>query len=283
MLNILLMKEFKVTKKSGHQVLFDESKLRLSLEGSGANLELIDKVIDEFYSIAQDGMSTHKVYKKAYSILSKLSHRTAGRYRLKNAILELGPTGYPFEKFVGELVKHDGFSVETGVIIKGQCVNHEVDVVAENSKRMVVVECKFHNDGKGKSDVKVPLYIRSRFNDIRNVWEKEGKINGREYEGWLVTNTRFTEDAVEYGRCSGLNLLSWDYPQGNSLKDIIDKSGLHPITSLKSLTKKDKMSILDKGVVLCKNITKELLIECDINSRKFKKILHEARKISEML
>ncbi|MCK5907759.1 MAG: hypothetical protein KAG37_09225, partial [Flavobacteriales bacterium] len=68
------MKQFKITKKSGHQVMFDEQKLRLSLEKSGASLELINSVIEELYLSAHDGMSTHKVYKKAYSILHKLSH-----------------------------------------------------------------------------------------------------------------------------------------------------------------------------------------------------------------
>ena len=275
------MEQFKITKKSGEQVLFDENKLRLSLERSGANEEAIKKVLDELYLYVRNGMSTHKVYKKAYSILVKLSHRTAGRYRLKNAIMELGPTGYPFEKFVGELVKHDGYTVETGVIIKGKCVSHEVDVVAENDDRMVVVECKFHNDGKGKSDVKVPMYIRSRFTDIYNEWKREGKIKGRDYQGWLVTNTRFTEDAINFGKCSGLNLLSWDYPENNSLRKMIDDSGLHPLTSLKSLSSKEKSRILDKGVVLCKEITKELLIENDVNPRKIKRVLHEAKCIIE--
>ena len=277
------MKQFKITKKSGHQVMFDEQKLRLSLEKSGASLELINSVIEELYLSAHDGMSTHKVYKKAYSILHKLSHRVAGRYRLKNAIMELGPTGYPFEKFIGALLRNQGYKVSTGDIIDGKCVKHEVDVVAENNNKIIVVECKFHHDGRGKSDVKVPMYIHSRFDDILDVWKKEDKLKGRKYEGWVVTNTRFTEDAENFGRCSGLKLLSWDYPKGNSLKDMVDMSGLHPLTSLKSLTNKEKTHILDQGVVLCKELTEEVLFESDINSRKFKKVLEEARHVCELL
>lgn len=273
------MEQFKITKKSGEQVLFDEKKLRLSLESSGASEEQVMKVLDELYVYVRNGMSTHKVYKKAYSILVKLSHRTAGRYRLKNAIMELGPTGYPFEKFVGALIRHRGLSTDVGVIVNGECVKHEVDVVAEDDKTMIVVECKFHHDGKGKSDVKVPLYIRSRFNDIQNQWNIEDKIKGRKFEGWVVTNTRFTEDAQDFGRCSGLKLFSWDYPLHDSLKKMIDESGLHPLTSLKSLSSKEKSRILDKGVVLCKEITREVLIESDINPRKIKKVLHEAKCI----
>lgn len=275
------MKNFTITKKSGDKVLFDEEKLRMSLKSSGAESNIIDKVVKELYIYVHDGMSTHKVYKKAYSILVKLSHRTAGRYRLKNAIMELGPTGYPFEKFVGALINHMGFETATGQIVKGRCVSHEVDVVAENNEKLIVVECKYHHQGKGKSDVKVPMYIRSRFNDIRQQWDLEGKLKGIDFEGWLITNTRFTEDAEKFGSCSGLKLMSWDYPKGNCLKKLIDESGLHPITSLKSLTANEKKNILDQGVVLCKEIDKDLLIRCNVNPRKFKKILNEAHKISE--
>lgn len=275
------MNSFSITKKSGERVLFDEGKLRLSLEKSGADNNTVNKVLEELYLFVKDGMSTHKVYKKAYSILVKLSHRSAGRYRLKNAIMELGPTGYPFEKFVGALIRNLGFQTEVGKTIEGKCVSHEVDVVAENESKLIVVECKYHHEGKGKSDVKIPMYIRSRFNDIYDNWKSQEKLQGREFEGWLVTNTRFTEDAEVFGKCSGLKLLSWDYPEGNSLKNMIDNSGLHPLTSLKSLTVKEKKNILDQGVVLCKEINRNLLIRSNVNPRKFKKILDEAQMISE--
>lgn len=277
------MNSFSITKKSGERVLFDEGKLRLSLEKSGADNNTVNKVLEELYLFVKDGMSTHKVYKKAYSILVKLSHRSAGRYRLKNAIMELGPTGYPFEKFVGALIRNLGFQTEVGKTIEGKCVSHEVDVVAENESKLIVVECKYHHEGKGKSDVKIPMYIRSRFNDIYDNWKSQEKLQGREFEGWLVTNTRFTEDAEVFGKCSGLKLLSWDYPEGNSLKNMIDNSGLHPLTSLKSLTVKEKKNILDQGVVLCKEINRNLLIRSNVNPRKFKKILDEAQMISECL
>lgn len=276
------MKEpFLITKKSGDLVEFDESKLRNSLSRAGANKQCIDRVLLELRNELQNGMSTHKVYKKAYSILSKLSHRSAGRYKLKKAIMELGPTGYPFEHFVGSIIEHQGFSVNIGEIVDGRCVKHEVDVVAQNSEKVIVVECKFHQDGKRKSDVKVPLYIKSRFEDIRERWQKDGLIGDRIFEGWVVTNTRFTEDAQQYGNCSGLKLISWDHPNHNSLRNLIDQSGLHPITSLKSLNRKEKQSIIEQDVVLCREITEEVLIKSNIPQNKIKKILTEAQNLVE--
>lgn len=275
------MSQILVTKKSGDQVLFEEDKLRKSLERSGADPDTIARVIDELLLYINNGMSTHKVYKKAYSILSKISHRTAGRYRLKSAIMELGPTGFPFEKFVGAIIENQGFDANTGIIVEGKCVTHEVDVVAENNDKIIVVECKFHREGNRKSDVKVPLYIRSRFNDIYEQWEKEDRIKGRKFEGWVVTNTRFTLDAEKFGKCSGLKLVAWDYPNENSLKNMIDKSGLHPLTSLRSLSKKEKEYVLEQGIVLCKELSEDILLKSGIPSNKIKKVLFEAKNLTD--
>ncbi len=270
-----------ITKNSGDKVRFEESKLRNSLSRAGANERTIQLVINELDLYILEGMTTHKVYKKAYSILSKISNRSAGRYRLKKAILELGPTGFPFEKFVGALLQHQGFEVKTGQIIQGKCVQHEVDVVAENENTIIVVECKFHRDGNRKSDVKVPLYIRSRFNDIYDQWKKDGVIGNRNFEGWVVTNTRFTTDAEEYGLCSGMKMVSWDFPAQDSLRNQIDNSGLHPITSLKSLTAKEKQKILEAGFVLCKEITENILLKNMVAQNKIKRVLLEAQSLSD--
>ena len=275
------MENILITKKSGDQVLYDPEKLKNSLLRAGASVHIAEKVLLQLDGHIHNGMSTHKVYQKAYALLSKISHGSAGRYRLKKAIMELGPTGYPFENFIGAIIEHQGFEVSTGQIIEGLCVDHEVDVVAENKEKIIIVECKFHREGNRKSDVKIPLYIRSRFNDIYAKWEKEGRIGNRKFEGWLVTNTRFTEDAEKYGKCSGLKLISWDYPKDNSLRNLIDLSGLHPITSLKTLTQKEKQALVEKSLVLCKEISEEHLVSCNIPKHKFNKILREARSLTE--
>lgn len=275
------MNEFLITKKSGEQVPFEESKLRSSLERAGADKATANIVIKELMLYVNNGMSTHKVYKKAYSILSKISNRTAGRYRLKTAIMELGPTGFPFEKLVGKIIENIGFEALTGQIIQGKCVSHEVDVLAENKDKIIVVECKFHHEGNRKSDVKVPLYIKSRFNDIYDQFLIEDRIKGREFEGWVVTNTRFTQDAEQYGKCSGLKLVAWDYPRDNSLKNMIDSSGLHPLTSLKNLNRKEKESILNQGIVLCNELSENILLKSNIPKNKIKRILFEAKNLTE--
>lgn len=268
-----------ITKGNGQKALFNVQKLINSLDRSGAGEEDIEQVIHEVGLNLVDGMSTRRVYQMAYSILRKKSQRAAGKYRLKKAIFELGPTGYPFERFVGELLKNQGYKVEVGKIVKGHCVQHEVDVVAEKDDRKYMIECKFHSHPSRKSDVKVSLYIHSRFLDIEKEWKKQTAEHLRFHQGWIVTNTRFTEDAMQFGKCAGLKLISWDYPYSGSLKERIDLSGLHPITALQSITKKEKKALLQLDLVLCRNLNRDGLLRAGIRENRVNKILKEANEL----
>jgi hypothetical protein len=143
-----------------------------------------------------------------------------------------------------------------------------------------MVECKFHKDKGHKNDVKIPLYIQSRFLDMKWRWTSEG--DSRKMTGMIVTNTRFSTDAEDYSKCMGLKLISWDYPQGNSLRDWIDQSGYHPITSLESLSVNLKMQIMEKGIVLCHDIIEkpEILENLGLSAAKINKVIEEAKLMS---
>jgi len=194
----------------------------------------------------------------------------------------LGPTGYPFEQLVGELLNNKGYRTQVGIISQGKCVQHELDVVADKPGVRVMVECKFHNDIRRKSDVKVSLYIHSRFQDMKSAWEKETGSENIKYEGWIVTNTRFTEDALQYGNCSGLKLISWDYPAGESLRDMIDQVGYYPVTALQSLTKSEKLYLLENDIVLCKTLIRsiDVLRKFGKTEKQIEKIVNESLLIT---
>lgn len=139
--------------------------------------------------------------------------------------------------------------METGVKIRGKCVSHEVDVVAKKENQYIIVECKFHSEEGRNSDVKIPLYINARYIDILNFYvgsEKSESPNN----SWVVTNTRFTGDAQQYGNCVGLYFLSWDYPKGNGLKDRIDQYRLYPITVSTLLSKREKQVLLSRNGIM---------------------------------
>ncbi|UII29619.1 restriction endonuclease [Fulvivirga ulvae] len=267
-----------VTKVSGEKAPFVPAKLLASLKRAGANESLAKDILEEVQSGLYEGIATKAIYKEAFARLRKHSRPLAAKYKLKKALMELGPTGYPFERFVGEILRDQGFKVEVGVIVQGHCVQHELDVVAEKASEHYIVECKFHSDQARHCDVKVPLYIHSRFRDVEKQWRKHEAHSTKFHKGWIFTNTRFTNDATKYGSCSGLMLVGWDYPKKEGLKDLIDRSGLHPVTCLTTLTKQEKQIILSANHVLCRDIcdSPQLLNMARVHTSRQKNVIKEA-------
>lgn len=265
----------KVKKYSGDLVEFDEDKLRNSLRNAKGNENLIDEIIEKIRGELYDGISTKQIYTSAFKMLKSQRNASASRYKMKNAIMELGPSGYPFEKYIGAILDRQGFRTRIGVFVEGQCVTHEVDVVATNTVKQYMVECKYHNTQGRVNDVKVPLYIQSRFQDINTSHKNNNGHNAIFQQGWIFTNTRFSSDAIQYAECIGLKLVSWDYPKKGNLKELINEARLFPITVLISLTKHEKMSLLERNIVLCKEIfdNPEILSEVGIPKAKHKRIL----------
>lgn len=271
-----------IRKASGEKEAFDPEKLRNSIKRAGTPDDITDQIIDEILPQLQDGMTTREIYKKAFGMLRKRKRANAARYSLKKAIMELGPTGYPFEHFVAQVLAHNGFEVSVGQVIQGRCVTHEVDVIATTDTTQYIVECKYYNSQAKYANVKVPLYIRSRVNDIIEYREKLHDFKNIRFFGWIVTNTRFTEDAMNYGRCAGLNMLSWNIPRGKGLKDMVEKAGVYPVTVITSLNKKQKEYILSKDIVLCKQLRENIKIlhEVGFTNKSLKKVVDE---IDELL
>jgi len=278
-------KQIYVTKMSGEKAIFDEEKLRNSLKRSKAEDDVIDKVIEKVKTELRDSISTKEIYRMAFAHLRKNSSHSAARYKLKQSILELGPTGFPFEDYISELLKFKNYRTEVGNIVEGHCVSHEIDIIAERDNRHILLECKFHSDQRRFCDVKIPLYIHSRFMDVEQELKKKSGHKDTIFIGGLVTNTRFSSDALKYGLCMGMYLLSWDYPAGKSLKSLIDQSGLHPLTSLLTLSKFEKQQLLDKGIILCKNLIgkEKVLKEIQISEPRIKKIISEVEALCNRL
>ena len=275
-----------VTKSSGLKVAFDREKLRNSLEKSNASTLDIEIILTEIDRLLYDGISTKEIYKKAFQLLKRKQNDFAARYKLKNALLELGPSGFPFEKYIGELFRFKGYDVEVGKKLQGACVQHEVDVVAKKNDTITLIECKFHSDPNRSSDVKVPLYIYSRFADILDGWDKKKHQTQGFVSGKIYTNTRFTSDAIQFAKCKGIDAIGWDYPAKGSLKEQIDLAGLYPITCLTKLTLSEKQQLLDSDIVLVKSLCQrgDLLRKIGINSdKRIHQILREASEICNQL
>jgi hypothetical protein len=243
-----------VTKASGRMEEFDIGKLIASLMRSGAPEDIARDIADKVSVQVTHSMNTRHIFRMAKKLLRQYSYATGMRYSLKKAIYALGPTGYPFEKYVARILKSYGYGVEVNRIIKGYCVTHEVDVLASKDDRRCVIECKYHANGEKPADVKIALYVHSRFNDIRRAFEISEHKNSHVHEGWLVTNTRCSADAIKYAECVGLKVVSWRYPEREGLEKMIEGKRLYPVTILPAATKNAVQALTSRDIILADEI-----------------------------
>lgn len=254
-----------ILKSDGERERFNPGKLVSSLERSGASADVARHITDDIAKQLYDGVTTHEIYARAFEYLRKDKKGSAARYSLKRAVLQFGPSGFPFEAYIAELYAAEGFDVRIDQIIPGKCVEHEVDVIISKGEDITYAEAKFHNTAGYKCDLTVVLYVKARIDDI-------GK------KGLVVTNTKFTDKAVQFAQCAGLELLGWDYPQGASLHDRIDRARLYPVTALTTLSRREKTALLNDKLVLCRGLEHqgELLTKAGISGKKAEAVLEEA-------
>ena len=271
----------KIVKHSGNIVDYNPLKLKQSLLKSGASNLEVDAILHNIENQIYEGISTKQIYKMAFSLLKKTCHSHAARYNLKEAIRLLGPTGFFFEKYIARLFAEEKYQTLTNFILQGKCVSHEIDVLIKKDNAIAMVECKFHMGKDVNSDVKVPMYILSRFNDLKDKKHTIYTRNDILSKCWIVTNNRFTADAIAFAKCSKLNLLSWNYPENNNLKTKNDTHHLYPVTCLTtlSLAEKDKLLVLD--VILVKEIinNSESLERIGLSPNRIKNVLKEASEL----
>ncbi len=270
-----------VIKSDGTRQHFDEHKLKRSLERSGATDEAVGDILESVRHELYSGLTTHDIYHRAYELLKKHERRAASRYSLRRALLALGPTGYPFEDFIGEIFRTEGYDVTTRIVLPGKCVTHELDVIAKKDGKCIGAELKFHNDIGMRTDVKVTLYVRARFDDLHARHAADPSVTPYFDEARLVTNTKFTSQAIEYAACAGLTLIGWNYPTEGNLQDIVEKARAHPITSLTSLSNTHKRRLLEQGIILCRSLEGqvEALRALGISDKMVQSTLDEADRL----
>lgn len=242
-----------VIKASGRVEEFDLQKLTASLVRSGAPEDVASDIAKKVEIQVSPSSPTRHIYRLAKRMLKQYNHASGMRYSIKRAISSLGPSGYPFEKYFGKILTVYGYTVELNRMIEGYCVQHEVDLVASKENHHYVIECKYHTEGGSPTDVKIALYIHSRFEDIRKASElKNGDL--RITQGWLVTNTRCTSDAIRYAECVGLKIVSWGYPEGESLERMVERRRLYPVTILSSAKKQSLDMLFSNNIILAQDI-----------------------------
>ncbi len=272
-----------IVKADGKVEPYDEDKISLSIIKAGANPDLAKETVREINKKIKNNMSTTQIYDKTLDQLKKLEPKIAIRYSLKKAIMDMGPEGFIFEKYISKILNEYGYSTKVGQIIKGYCVEHEVDVIAKKEGEVHLIECKYHNSHGTKSDVKTALYINSRFVDIEKAHIKNGMFSNSNIDAMLVTNTKCTSDAIQYARCVGLKILAWHYPEVENLEYFIEAKKLYPVSILPTINDKQKEKLFDSNIIMVKELgnlgTEKLAGLLSISPQEAINILNEAKTL----
>lgn len=248
------MSEIMVTKGDGTLEPLDMHKIQFALAKAGASKALSEEVIDEIAPKLHQNITTKEIFSLAFKSLNEMRPGAAARFGLKAALFKMGPEGYPFETFVAALLRGRKYETKLRQIVRGKCVQHEIDVIArrppyEGKPKMdSIVECKFHNDPAIRCRIQSALYSWARFLDIRDAGEHDIT------SAWLVTNTKFTSDVIQYADCVGLRLLGWSFPASESIQVRIEENRLYPLTVMNSLDRRTFLALHDAGYIIVSDI-----------------------------
>jgi hypothetical protein len=100
-----------VAKADGTTEVFDPAKLlgRLSVLVPAENVAKdIERDIEKEM---WNGMTTQEIYTRALNVCANIVTQSAARYSLKRAVLDFGPSGFPFEAYLGELFRAEGYTL----------------------------------------------------------------------------------------------------------------------------------------------------------------------------
>ena len=271
------MGDFYVINSLGERELFSLKKIYISCRNSGLDDYSARRVVGKIKQEIYPGITTLEISKLINEALRKEFPQSAIKFSLKSAIRKLGPAGFTFEKYVGEIFSRNGYEVKLNQHLFGLCrCEYEIDFLAKKDDLIYVGECKYHNLPGERVDLRIALANHARFLDIsRNPFFKSKKL-----KSILVTNTKFTSEAMRYSKCVGVAMLGWKYPKKKGLEYLIEKENLYPITILPSFkgyltevfAQKRKMIALD----LLESPVTKLSQKLGVREKEIAKLVREA-------
>lgn len=240
--------EILITNAQGEKEPFSYQKVYTSARRVGATDLKAREIAAAVEKDIFPGIKTWEIFGKVKKMLERQSQKAAIRFDLKEAMKKLGPTGYTFEKYAAEVFSRLGYKVKPNQFVSGHCVTYEIDFLAEKGDFIYIAECKYHKEGK--VDLQTALANSARFNDIMD----KGSFGAKAVKSIVVTNTKFTTEAIRYSECKNIDLLGWRYPLEQGLEYMIESRGLYPLTILPSCKGRLAELLNTQGKMLARDV-----------------------------
>lgn len=254
-----------VYKKTNELEIFSREKILTSLCHLGFNYSEAVEIFEKLKDQLEQAKTTQQIFNVILDYLKKNHPVLATKYNLKKGLERFGPSGFPFEKYFARLLSSYNFRVQTNVFLKGKCVDHEIDVLAERDNDLFLIECKFHHLGFLKTGIKDVLTLWGRYLDIK---EANLDFKGKNFYPWIVTNTKISLEALDFCQCRHIKVTSWNWPLNENLPQLIEHYALWPIGILINLSNEKLKLLLNNGVILVSDLF-------DIPQAKLKNILKD--------
>lgn len=268
----------------GEKEPFSYQKVYRSARRVGASKKLAREIAQKIEKDVYSGAKTSDIFREVKQLLHQETPAAALRFNLKQGMRRLGPTGFPFEKYIAGIFAKLGFEVQLNQFIPGACSKYEIDFLTKKEGILRLGECKYRNLPEAKIDINVALANYARFLDIENGGFFQKKpLNGLSVKSIIVTNTKFTQSTIRYSQCVGVELLGWKYPKNKGLEYIVDTHKLYPITVLPSLSNYLAEFFAGKQMMLAQDIVgltvKQTAREAQAPEKKIEALVKEAKTL----
>ena len=247
----------------------------------GASQETAEAIADEIESKLYNGISTRRILQMIYSRLKK--HKPVMKLQIDlRRSLSLLRSAPDFERFIQLLLREHGYEVTPNQIIRGRCVEHEVDAVARKNGRTCIVEVKHHYRYHTPTSLDVSRISRAVYEDLTEGHELGLNSLKVDY-AMIVCNTKLSDHAKRYADCRGISHIGWSSPPNRDLQTMIEEKKLYPVTLLKGLNAANRDKLTSNNVILLRQLaeanTAELRRQTGVSKEKLGSMVDEARTI----
>jgi Holliday junction resolvase len=136
-----------VINARGKKEPFSFKKVYRSAKRAGAFGKTARRIAETIKREVYPGIRTSEIFRRIKRILREEVPEAALKFNIKEGMRKLGPTGFPFEKYAGEILRNLGYKVKINQFLPAKCVRrYEIDFVAEKGKTVYIGECKYRQD-----------------------------------------------------------------------------------------------------------------------------------------
>lgn len=241
-----------VTKANGFKQPYDREKIIQTCLRLGASREVAVQIEQQVAKRVYDGINTKKILQIIFTLIRKKKPAVKHLFDLRRGI-SLMVSKPEFEVFVRVLLAHSGFHVQPNAILRGLCGEHEVDALATKDGLTYLVEAKHHVNYHALTGLDESRIARAIIEDVTEGYA-QGVTTIKIDRAMIVTNTRFSDHAIAYGRCRDILQIGWASPENFALRDTVQKYKLYPLSCLRGVSTDTRLRLVNAGIVLIRQL-----------------------------